>query len=338
MNKTILWCLVLVLACIDLQLGPTELELDKALTQVLASIKSFIIKDISMATTNNIAATILIEIRLPRTLLAICVGAGLALSGAAMQSLLRNPLASPDLLGLSQGAVLGAVLTLYWGFSSIHPLILPLTAIASALALMLLLIKLSSQIGRLQGLILAGIALSAVLSAFTALALNLAPNPYALQEIYFWLLGSVANRSFPDVFILLPCLLLGGFLLLRETSTFDALSLGENTAATLGFPLTQRQPYILTGLGLCIGACVAVSGSIAFVGLLVPHFVRGLARGLPSRVLVLSIPAGAALLLLADICVQMLPTAQELQLGVLTAGLGGPFFLWLLLGGKRQWL
>jgi iron complex transport system permease protein len=281
--------------------------------------------------TDSVARIILFDVRMPRACLALLVGAALAISGAALQGLLRNPLASPDILGISQTAALLAVCALYFGWSQLAWFVLPLTALAGAALAVLVLLRLTRRLHSVQSLILAGIALTALASSLTTLALNYAPNPYALQEVYFWMLGSVANRSNADVWLALPFFIVGSALLLSCRRCLDALSLGEDTAATLGFPLSHYRWRLIVGVACNVGAAVAVSGSIGFVGLIVPHVLRPLVQSSPGRLLAWSLPAGSVLVLLADIAVQVLPGSQEMQLGVLTALLGAPFFLWLLL-------
>jgi iron complex transport system permease protein len=317
----LLWLSLPLLLLLELATGPTSLALGPALRDVVQGVDS-------------IDAIILLELRLPRALLAALVGAALGIAGAALQGLLRNPLASPDILGISQLAVLSAVLVLYSGLAAAAWFVLPLAAIAGAAVAVLLMLGLTLRLRAVHTLILAGIAVSALASSLTALALNLAPSPYALQEIYYWMLGSVANRSLPDLWLALPFVLLGTLLLWRGRHFLDALSLGEAGARSLGFDLRRQLWLLIPGVACCIGAAVAVSGNIAFIGLMVPHLLRPLVQAQPSRLLWLSLPGGAAAVLLADLLVQRLPGQQELQLGVITAALGGPFFLWLLLKRK----
>ncbi len=310
--------LVAVLWLIELQSGAASVNSWVALTDWWHGI-------------NSVARIILLEVRLPRALLALLVGAALAISGAALQGLLRNPLASPDILGVSQTSALLAVCALYFGFSRLAWFVLPLAALGGAALAVLLLLQLTRRLADAQSLILAGIALTALTSALTTFALNYAPNPYALQEVYFWMLGSVANRSIAEVLLAVPFFAVGTALLLSSRRCLDALSLGEDTAATLGFPLSHYRWRLIVGVACNVGAAVAVSGSIGFVGLIVPHILRPLVKSQPGQLLWWSLPGGSALVLLADVLVQHLPGTQELQLGVLTALLGGPFFLWLLL-------
>ena len=233
-------------------------------------------------------------------------------------------------------AALAAVIVLYFGFSSIAWFVLPVAAIAGAGLAVLLMFSLNRRLATPGTLILSGVAISAVAGSLIAMALNFAPNPYAMQEIYFWLLGSVANRSQAELWLSLPFMLTGTVLIWRQRTFLDALSLGEDTAQSLGFDIRRSSRQLVLGAACCIGACVAVSGSIGFVGLVVPHVLRPLVKAQPSRLVLWCLPGGAVLVMLADLAVQALPGAQELQLGVLTSALGGPFFLYLLFR-NREW-
>ncbi len=285
---------------------------------------------------DGVAAVVLWELRLPRALLAMVCGASLGMSGAALQGLLRNPLASPDILGVSQLAALAAVLALYYGLSARGWFVLPLCAVVGAAAAVALMFGLNRRHGDGATIILSGIAISALAGSLISLALNFAPNPFALQEIYYWLLGSVANRSWNELLFALPFMALGAALLWHCRRFLDALTLGEETARTLGFDARRCSRQIILGTACCVGAVVAVSGNIGFVGLVIPHLLRPLVQARPAQVLLWSGVGGAVLVLLADVIVQSLPGAQELQLGVLTSALGGPFFLYLLFT-KREW-
>jgi iron complex transport system permease protein len=326
-NHTALTLIVILLLLfgLDLGSGPAHVPLFTALGDLLEG-------------RSSIGAIILGEVRFPRALLAALVGASLAISGAALQGMLRNPLASPDILGISQTAALFAVLVLYYGLSQYAWFILPLAALTGGVLAVVLMLALARRIAGTHTIILAGIAISALTGSLTALALNFAPNPYALQEIYYWMLGSVANRSMNEVWLALPFMLAGWALLLYSRNFLDALSLGEDTAQSLGFSLQRYSWLVILGVACCTGAAVAVSGSIGFVGLVVPHVLRGAVRAQPGRLLLVSLPGGAVLLLSADIIVQWLPSAIELQLGVITAALGGPFFLYLLLKKRHLFI
>ncbi len=279
----------------------------------------------------DIAAAILLQIRLPRALLGLLVGGTLGLSGAALQGLLRNPLAEPGLLGASSGAAFGAVLVFYFGFAGAATLALPLGAVTGSLAALGLLYALSRRRGDLLAVVLAGIALNALAAALTSLALNFAPSPYAALEILFWMLGSLADRSLAHVWLALPFMIPGWILLAASARGLDALTLGEETAASLGFAPTRTQWLVVGGTALAVGAAVAVTGVVGFVGLVVPHLLRARVGHEPSRLLLPSFFGGALLTLAADIVVRLMPPGPELKLGVVTALVGAPFFLYLVL-------
>lgn len=277
------------------------------------------------------------DIRLPRTVLAWLIGASLGLAGAAMQGLLRNPLAEPGLLGVSASASLGAVLALYFGLTTLTGWLLPLSAMAGAALSTTALYVLAQRNAATLTLILAGVALSALAAACTSLALNLAPNPYDVNDIVLWLMGSLRDRSFSEVQLALPFILGGWLLLAGSSGALDALTLGEDSAASLGVELARLRGLIILGTALCVGASVAVAGAIGFVGLVVPHMLRPLVGYRPGQLLLPSALGGALLLLVADIALRLINTEQELMLGVVTALIGAPFFLWLVIrSGRRE--
>lgn len=276
--------------------------------------------------TRTLAMTVVLDIRLPRTLLAVLTGASLGLSGAVLQGLLRNPLADPGVVGVSAVASLGAVLAFYFGLWSVAA-----GGIAGGLAAALLLIVLAGRNTGTLTLLLAGVALSSFAVALTSLALNLAPSPLAAYEIMFWLLGSVADRSWEHVRTALPFVIAGWALLLTTGRGLAALSLGEDVAHTLGIDLGRLRLAAVVGTALCVGGSVAVTGSIGFVGLVVPHLIRPLVGHDAGRLLGASAIGGALLLLAADIAVRLVAVGQELKLGVTTALVGAPFFLWQVL-------
>ncbi|AGH49263.1 MULTISPECIES: FecCD family ABC transporter permease [Sphingomonadales] len=286
---------------------------------------------------DDVARTILVDLRLPRALLGLGVGAMLGVSGATLQGYLRNPLAEPSVLGVSSTAALGAVIALYFGLANWHPLLLPLLAIAGAFAGLGLLGLLSGRSESPLTLILAGIAVSTLAVAGTSLSLNLSPNPFAAMEIMTWLMGSLEDRSFEHVWIALPCIAIGLLLLLWDGRALDALTLGEDGATSLGIDLRRTRLRLLLGVAIGVGGAVAISGSIGFVGLIVPHLVRPLTDRSPSAILLPSVLAGAALLTLADVAVRIIPTTAELKLGVVTAFLGVPIFLVHLMRERRLW-
>jgi len=280
---------------------------------------------------------VLLELRLPRALLGLLVGGMLGLGGAVLQGYLRNPLAEPSVLGTSNAAALGAVIALYFGLSQAHPLALPLLAIAGALIGLAPLLLLAGRAESPLSLILAGIAVGTLAGAGISLALNLAPNPFAAMEIMSWLMGSLEDRSFDHVRLALPCIIVGAAMLLWKAHALDALSLGEDAAQTLGVDLGRLRLRLLIGIAIGVGGAVAVSGAVGFVGLIVPHLLRPLTDRSPSALLLPSVLGGAALLSAADIAVRLIPTDIELRLGVLTALLGVPVFLYHLARERRLW-
>lgn len=285
---------------------------------------------------NPATALVMREIRLPRALLALLIGGSLGLSGAALQGYLRNPLAEPGLLGISGAAALGAAIALYTGLAALFPLALPLTALAGAAAATLLVQGLAGAGGGSITLILAGIAVSSLTGALTSLVLNLSPNPFAASEIIYWLLGSLADRSILHVWLAAPFILAGSALLLTLGRALDVLTLGEDAAASMGVRLGRTRALAVTGTALAVGAGVAVAGTIGFVGLVVPHLLRPLVGALPSRLLPASALGGAALVLAADLAVRVIAPDRDLKLGVLTALVGAPFFLWLVWRRRRS--
>ncbi|PZU12092.1 MAG: ABC transporter permease [Sphingobium sp.] len=284
-----------------------------------------------------VARTIVLDLRLPRMALSLVVGAMLGLSGAALQGYLRNPLAEPAVLGASNAAALGAVVALYFGWSLVHPLALPLLAIGSALLAIGLLFLLAGRAESPLTLILAGIAVGTLAGAGISLALNLSPNPFAAMEIMSWLMGSLENRGVDHVMIALPCVAIGVALLIADARALDALSLGEEGAQALGVDLSRLRLRLMLGVAIGVGGAVAVSGAIGFVGLIVPHLVRPLTDRSPSAILLPSLLGGAVLLTLADIGVRLIPTTGELKLGVVTALFGVPVFLVHLMRERRLW-
>ncbi len=284
-----------------------------------------------------VARIIVLEIRLPRALLGLMIGATLGLSGAALQGLLRNPLAAPSLFGAPSAAAFGAVLVISLGLVSALSWALPAAAIAGALASVALLILVAGPRASLLVLILAGLAVSSLAGAATALALNLAPNPFAALEIAFWLLGSLQDRSMQHVLIAAPFMVVGVVLLMWDRRAFRALTLGEDAAASLGFNLGRVRLRVVAGVAAAVGAGVAVAGSIGFVGLVAPHLMRPFVRHDPGRLMIPAALAGAALLLAADIAVRLIPTAgSEIKVGVFTALIGAPFFIALIIARRHQ--
>ena len=282
------------------------------------------------------ARIIVTEIRLPRAILSVLIGAMLGLSGAAMQGLLRNPLAAPSLFGAPQAAAFGAVATLSLGLADALSLALPVAAMTGAFLSVFLLVAVAGRNAGLTLLILSGLAISSLAGAATALAMNLAPNPFAALEIAFWLLGSLEDRSMRHVAMAAPFLAIGAALLFARRADFRALTLGEDAAASLGVRIARLRLLVIAGVAMGIGGAVAVAGTIGFVGLISPHLVRPLVGYDPARLLLPSALAGACLLTAADIAVRLIPSTSDIKVGVLTALIGVPFFLYLIVHERRR--
>lgn len=282
---------------------------------------------------DNADGWIFIELRLPRAVLGLCIGAVLGLSGAVMQGYLRNPLADPTVLGVSASAALGGVVAIYLGLNML-PFGLFACAMLAAGASILLLLAISRGGGPI-GFILGGMVLSTLAGALTAFVISIAPNPFAASEIINWLMGALTDRLITDVWTALPFMALGALLLFFTGRALDALTLGENGARSLGIDLFRLQWIIVIGVGLAVGASVAVSGVVGFVGLIVPHLIRAAYGELPSRILLPSALGGAILTLTADSLVRLVPGPGEVRLGIAMAVLGAPFFLLLLLRYRK---
>jgi len=276
---------------------------------------------------------ILSEIRAPRLVLAVLIGFALGLSGAAVQGLLQNGLAEPSILGAANSAALGAVLAIYIGLTGTLSFAVPLMASAGALISVVLLFILAGQRGDTLRLILAGFAISAFAGSGISLTLNLSDNYFAALEITYWLLGSLENRSWSHVGLVLPLILIGCGMMLSVGKQLDALILGDDTAFSLGTNILRIRVQLAFGMALAIGGAVAVAGVVGFVGLVAPHIIRPFFGYMPSRALLPSAILGSILLVAADLLIRLLPTMTELKLGVVTALLGVPFFIYLLLRG-----
>jgi iron complex transport system permease protein len=278
---------------------------------------------------------IIVELRLPRTVLALVVGAALGLSGAVMQGYLRNPLADPGLFGVSTGAAFGAVLALYFGYAA-QMWLLPGFALVGAGVTMALLALIAGRSGSLILFTLAGMILTSIFGSLTSLAISLAPTPFVSSQIVTWLLGALTDRSWDDVKVAAPLVAVGAALLFATGRSLDALTLGEQAARSMGVDPARLQALVIAGVALTVGASVATAGQIGFVGLIVPHMVRPFAGHRPSAILLPSALGGALLLTLADALVRIVPTVSELRLGIAMSMLGGPFFLYLLIAMRRR--
>ncbi len=325
LNPLLMICLLTV-TLVSLSFGSIDVNTIEALSDWLVSVDSR-------------EALIVGEIRLPRTLLALIVGAAMGLSGAALQGLLRNPLVDPGLIGASQGAALGAALVFYFNlFEALGVLATPLAGLIGAAVTLFILTGLSGSMARPAVIIMAGLAISTLSSALLAVVLNFAPNPYAMQELVFWLLGSVSNRGFDNLAVLLPAFVIGSLIIVSQHRLLLGLSLGEQVADSMGLDVVKGGRLIILGTALLVGSAVAVAGNIGFIGLVVPHLMRPLVKYRPDRLLLPSALAGATVVCAADILVRTLPPERELKLGVLTALVGAPFFIWLVWKERQRWI
>ena len=303
----------LLAACM---LGSTAMELSRVVAALFGQ--------------SSPADTIVVwQIRLPRALSAFVVGAALGCSGAALQGLLRNPLAEPGVLGVTATASLSATFALYYGFAAGSAYLLPMYAIAGALAATAFLAAAAIRIRSVVTLILLGVGLSSFSAAAMSLLLNLAPNPFSLSDMINWLLGSVANRSFEDLRISMPFLVVGLAILFATRRGLSALTLGEAAASGVGLDLRRQRIAVVLGAGIATGASVALAGAIGFVGIVAPHIVRPVVDHDPARSLLPSALLAGLILVLADIGVRLIPTSAELKLGVVAALIGAPVFAWI---------
>ncbi len=282
------------------------------------------------------ARLVFVEIRVPRAVLGFLVGGALGISGAVLQGYLRNPLAEPGLLGITGGGALGAVLTIHSGLAGRIALALPMAGLIGAAVATIAVVALAGLNASATTLILAGVAVSSIAGALTSLALNLSPNPFASTEIMFWLMGSLTDRSLAHVWLAAPLILIGAAMLLTTARDLEALTLGEEAAQNLGVDPAGLRFKVVTGIALAVGAATAVTGAIGFIGLVVPHILRPLVKESPGQLLLPSFFGGAALVLFADVALRIASPQGDLRLGVLSALLGAPFFLWLVLKKRAE--
>ena len=297
-------------------LGSTPLEIDRVLLALLGR-------------GDPADQLVVVQIRLPRALTAFAVGAALGASGAALQGLLRNPLAEPGVLGVSAMASLGATGALYYGFAALSAWIMPGAAIVGALTGTALIAFAALRTSSAVTLILIGVGLSSFAGAAMNLMVNLAPNPFSLTDMVNWMLGSVANRSFLDLAFTAPFLIGGLGVLFTFRRGLSALTLGEEAAAGVGVNLRWQRLSVVLGTGLATGAAVALAGVIGFVGIVAPHIVRPMVDHDPARSLLPSALLAGLILVLADIGVRLMPSVSELKLGVVAALIGAPAFIWI---------
>lgn len=313
--------LALALAFASLLLGPAALSVSQVLRALVSP--------------HGMAGVIVRQIRLPRAALALLVGGALGASGAALQGLFRNPLAEPGVTGVTSAAGLGAVLAFYFGFAAAYPILLPAFAILGAICVAVVLYLLSRAGAGAVALVLGGVAVASLATALMALALSLSPNPYAMSEIVVWMMGSLKDRTLVDVAFAAPLVALGVALLLTTGRGLDALVLGEDAAHSLGINVHRLRRRVVFGVALATGAATAAAGAISFVGLVVPHLLRPFYGYEPARLIWPSALGAAALVTGADMAVRLISPDEKLPLGVLTALLGAPFFVWLILRMRR---
>lgn len=277
------------------------------------------------------AYTIIVrELRLPRIILAIMAGASLGYTGAALQGLLRNPLADPGVIGVSATASLGAVIAIYMGFTSLSALALPITAMLGALVATIILMVLAAKDASVLTLILAGIGISSLATAAMSLVMNFTPNAITVQEMVLWMMGSLENRTFDDLFLAGPFIIAGWLMMIGVGQGLNALSLGEEAASTLGVDVGKLRWRVVLGTAFAVGATVSVCGAVGFVGLVVPHIVRAFVGYEPRRILLPSALCGAAVMVLADILTRLPIGHGQLRLGVVMAVIGAPVFLYII--------
>ena len=320
----LLLAVLLVLLCFaSLLIGEAHLSFSESFTGLMRH--------------QGVAGLILYDIRLPRTVLAVMVGSVLGLSGAALQGLMRNPLADASIFGAPQSAAFGAVAVLYTGFVGALSWALPVAAMAMAMLSLWLLLLLAGQRAQVGMLLLAGLAVGTLAGAATSILIALSPNPFAITEIVFWLMGSFEDRSMQHVVLAAPFIIIAMLLLLRQGNDYRALALGEETALSLGVDVGRLRWLTLWAVALGVGASVAVSGAIGFIGLAAPQIMRRFVSSDPKQILLPSTLTGAVLLLLADVMVRLTPAQNEIKVGALTALLGVPLYLLALRRDTKSW-
>lgn len=276
--------------------------------------------------------TIVMNVRLPRVILCGVIGAGLSVCGMALQALVRNPLADPMLLGVSSGASVGAVSVMVFGLTFLGPFSLPLAAFAGALAALVAVYLLARSGGRMTTvrLVLAGVATAEVLSAVASFLVVTSDDPHRTQSAVRWMLGGLAGTTWTMVWVPAAAVLAGTAVLLGVSRPLNLLLAGEEAAASLGLDVHRFRASLFVLVAMVIGTVVAVSGSIGFVGLIMPHVVRLLVGADHRRALPATALLGAAFLIMADLVARTLITPEEVPVGIITALVGGPFFLWLM--------
>jgi|TARA_B110000305_G_scaffold51314_1_gene55959 iron complex transport system permease protein len=315
-NIILLTALILA-ALVSLTIGPVDLKIMDVMNGIFGP-------------SNDPVSIIVSELRLPRVLLGILIGSALGVSGAALQGVLRNPLADPGVIGVSASAALGAVIAIHLGVHLIWSLFIPIFAMGGALLATLILLAVSVRESSVLMLILVGIGISSLAMAGVSLVMNLAESPMSVRDMIMWMLGSLENRTTTDLFLALPFILLGWIMMINVGQGLNALSVGEDTARSMGINLSMLKFRVVIGSAISIGAAVSVCGSIGFVGLVVPHMVRRLVTKEPGDILIPSALMGGLLLTLADMLTRLPTPGATLQLGVVTSLIGAPTFLYII--------
>jgi iron complex transport system permease protein len=326
----VLSALLLVSVLVGISIGAVSLPLSDVWGSIVRHLTG------GVAAMDDVNDRIIWEFRTPRVLLAGVVGAGLAVAGTVLQALVRNPLADPFVLGVSSGASLAAVAVILLGSAALLGLGVSLAAFLGAIGAMLAVMALGQRAGRFSPtrLILAGVAIGALCSAATSY-LQIKAQPQQLQGVLFWLLGSVAGADWQDLGIPTAAVLLTAGWLLLQARALNALLMGEESAVALGVDVNRFRLQLVVASSLLTGAVVAVSGGIGFVGLMVPHVARMLVGPDHRRVLPTAVLLGASYLILVDLAARTLQRPVELPLGIFTASIGAPFFIWLMRRSTR---
>ncbi len=331
-GAAILLALVLVVALVSLSLGPVDIPTSHVAWIMLSSL-GFDVPEFGRT-----EQLVIDQIRLPRIVVGASVGMALGVAGATMQGLFRNPMADPGIIGVSAGGALGAVVAIASGTAAMFFLALPVFAFVGAMAAAFLVYGIAAVGGRfsMATLLLAGVAVNAFLGAIVSAIIIVLPDNEALREILFWLAGGLDSRSWEHVRIATPLIVASTAVLLLMSRDLNLLMLGDDEARSMGVRVGATRVLMLAAAALATGAAVAVSGTIAFVGLVIPHVLR-LVLGPDNRVLIpLSALAGAVFVILADTVARTIIEPAEFRVGILTAFVGAPFFILLLIKNKRQ--
>ncbi|MDG1708035.1 MAG: iron ABC transporter permease [Emcibacteraceae bacterium] len=322
-SNIILISMLIIVGILSLMIGRTPLEVAEVINGLLSN-------------SDDPVSIIVQELRLPRVLLGILIGATLGISGAALQGVLRNPLADPGVVGVSASAALGAVIAIHLGLQAFWPLYIPLFAMSGALIATFILLVVSIRESSVLMLILVGIGISSLAMAGVSLVMNLADSPMSVRDMIMWMLGSLENRTTTDLMLALPFILFGWIMMINIGQGLNALSVGEDTAQSMGINITSLKLRVVVGSAISVGAAVAACGSIGFVGLVVPHMVRGLITNEPGKILLPSALMGGLLLMLADIFTRIPMPGATLQLGVVTSLIGAPAFLYIVYKTRKN--